>query len=468
MAQPLLIRSSLAVAFVTVLQYILPGLAIASLLVFLARFFEQSFTPFLGGLGAVTWLLSALAFRPAAGTSPELRFNPFQVVTSVFGRWFALAVALMAIGYLSGLAPNFPRRVILPWIVLSPVLAAGILLLLQLAMRKIAMAQENRRRTVVVGVTPSSISLASKLVQHPEYCSEVLGFFEDRGLDRLESMGTFRLIGKLGTLADFVRSQKVDVIFIALPIRHVERVMNLLDELRDSTASIYYVPDVFVFDLIQSRTTEIDGIPVVAMCETPFYGYRGVVKRVWDLGLTLAILLPGLPLMLLIGLFVLLTSRGPVIFRQRRYGLDGEEIVVYKFRTMRVTEDGGQIAQATRDDPRITLVGKFLRRLSLDELPQLFNVLQGRMSLVGPRPHAVAHNELYRGLIKGYMVRHKVQPGITGWAQVNGCRGETNELSQMEARVTYDLEYLRNWSPSLDLKILLMTATQLLVDKKAY
>jgi putative colanic acid biosynthesis UDP-glucose lipid carrier transferase len=244
--------------------------------------------------------------------------------------------------------------------------------------------------------------------------------------------------------------------------------MNLLDDLRDTTASIYYVPDIFVFDLIQARSGEIHGIPVVAMCETPFYGYRGVTKRLTDVVLSVTILLLFLPLLLLIAVMVKLSSPGPVIFKQRRYGLDGREIAVYKFRTMSVTEDGAQIRQASKTDSRITRIGGILRRTSMDELPQLINVLQGRMSLVGPRPHAVAHNEEYRKLIKGYMVRHKVLPGITGLAQVNGCRGETSQLEEMEARVNYDLDYLRRWTPMLDIKIILLTAVKIFRDDKAY
>jgi putative colanic acid biosynthesis UDP-glucose lipid carrier transferase len=173
-------------------------------------------------------------------------------------------------------------------------------------------------------------------------------------------------------------------------------------------------------------------------------------------------------MLLAIALAIKLTSAGPIVFRQRRYGLDGHQIMVYKFRTMTVTEDGGQIVQATRQDRRVTPIGRFLRRYSLDELPQLVNVLQGRMSLVGPRPHAVAHNEEYRKLIKGYMLRHKVLPGITGLAQINGCRGETSTLEDMRARVTYDLDYLRRWTPLLDLKILLLTIPRLFIDKRAY
>jgi len=265
-----------------------------------------------------------------------------------------------------------------------------------------------------------------------------------------------------------VKENRTDVIFIALPIRHIKRVMNLLDDLRDTTASIYYVPDVFVFDLIQARSGEIHGIPVVAMCETPFYGYRGVAKRITDIVLSLMILFMLLPLLALVAVLVKLSSPGPIIFKQRRYGLDGREIAVYKFRTMTVTEDGPQIRQASKTDSRVTRIGGVLRRTSLDELPQLINVLQGRMSLVGPRPHAVAHNEEYRKLIKGYMVRHKVLPGITGLAQVNGCRGETSELKDMEARVNYDLDYLRHWTPMLDFKIILLTVIKIFRDDKAY
>jgi len=245
-------------------------------------------------------------------------------------------------------------------------------------------------------------------------------------------------------------------------------VMDLLDDLRDTTASIYYVPDIFVFNLIQARPTEIHGIPVVAMLETPFYGYRGVVKRVTDVGFSALILLLLLPLLVVIALAIRLSSRGPIIFTQRRYGLDGREIGVYKFRTMLVTEDGAEIRQASKTDNRITRVGRVLRRSSMDELPQLINVLQGRMSLVGPRPHAVAHNEEYRKLIKGYMLRHKVLPGITGLAQINGWRGETSNLEDMEARVNYDLDYLRHWTPLLDFKILLLTVVKVFRDEKAY
>jgi putative colanic acid biosynthesis UDP-glucose lipid carrier transferase len=193
-----------------------------------------------------------------------------------------------------------------------------------------------------------------------------------------------------------------------------------------------------------------------------------VVKRVTDIAFAAIMLLVAAPLMISIALCIRYTSPGPVIFKQRRAGLDGREIVMYKFRTMTVLEDGQRVVQATRDDARVTPIGRILRRYSLDELPQLFNVLQGTMSLVGPRPHALAHNEQYRKLIKGYMIRHKVPPGMTGLAQINGCRGETSRVEDMQARVNFDLEYLRRWSPLLDLKILFLTVWRLFDDHKAY
>ena len=222
------------------------------------------------------------------------------------------------------------------------------------------------------------------------------------------------------------------LIYITLPLVSQPRILNLLDELRDTTASIYFAPDIFLSDLIQARMDAVGDVPVLAVCETPFYGVNGLIKRMSDLVLASLILLPILPFMAAIAVGVKWSSPGPVLFKQRRYGLDGREIVIYKFRTMTVLEDGGEIRQAVRDDPRVTPFGAFLRRYSLDELPQIINVLQGRMSVVGPRPHAVAHNEMYRKLIKGYMVRHKVRPGITGWAQVNGLRGETTTLDKNE------------------------------------
>ncbi|MFY8088508.1 MAG: undecaprenyl-phosphate glucose phosphotransferase, partial [Rubrivivax sp.] len=257
-------------------------------------------------------------------------------------------------------------------------------------------------------------------------------------------------------------------VYITLPLGSQPRIVELLEELQGTTASIFFVPDVFGISIIQGRLQDLNGVPVVGMCETPFTGTNQLVKRLEDIVLSAIILLIIAPVLLVLAIGVKMSSPGPVIFRQRRNGLDGEEITVYKFRSMRAMDNGPVVKQATKDDPRITRFGAFIRRTSLDELPQFINVLQGRMSIVGPRPHAVAHNELYRKLIKAYMVRHKVKPGITGWAQVNGHRGETDTVEKMQARVEYDLEYLRNWSLWFDLQIIARTVKLVFFDRNAY
>lgn len=260
----------------------------------------------------------------------------------------------------------------------------------------------------------------------------------------------------------------MDALYLALPIAAQPRILSVLDELKDTTVSIYFVPDIFMTDLIQGRLDSVGPMPVMAVCETPFNGISGMVKRGSDISIALVIMLLASPVTLALALAVKLTSPGPVIFKQRRYGLDGKEILVYKFRSMSSTDNGSEVKQATKNDSRITPFGAILRKTSLDELPQFYNVLQGRMSIVGPRPHAVAHNETYRKLVKGYMVRHKVKPGITGWAQVSGYRGETDTIDKMEKRIEYDLEYLRNWSLGFDLWIIVKTVLVVLNDKKVY
>jgi putative colanic acid biosynthesis UDP-glucose lipid carrier transferase len=255
---------------------------------------------------------------------------------------------------------------------------------------------------------------------------------------------------------------------VSLPLTSQPRIVELLEALQDTTASVYYVPDVFGISVIQGRLQDVNGVPVVSLLETPFTGTNDLVKRATDMVLAAIILVLISPVMLAVAIGVKLSSPGPVFFKQKRTGLDGEEIKVFKFRSMTTQDNGDVVRQATRGDARITRFGAFIRKTSLDELPQLFNVLLGTMSIVGPRPHAVAHNEQYRKIVQAYMVRHKVRPGMTGWAQVNGHRGETDTVDKMAARVHYDLEYLRNWSFALDLKIIVRTVRVVLFDRNAY
>jgi putative colanic acid biosynthesis UDP-glucose lipid carrier transferase len=416
-------------------------------------------------------MAAALVFTMVRPTQdPNVTFgNQYVSMTiRIAQRWVAVLGMLLLMAYAAKLSSEFSRRVVFTWALVSPVAIAGISMWLREILHRALADKANQSNVLFVGFNEASNALAERLRRDKRHNMRVMGFFDDRSVERLGTSSNVPVLGRLPDVVEYSKTHSIDVIFIALPVRHIKRVLDLLEQLRDTTVSIYYVPDIYVFDLIQARTQDILGVPVVAMCESPFSGYRGVAKRLFDLAFTLALMPVLLPAMLAIAIGVKLSSPGPVIFKQRRYGLDGREIVVYKFRTMKVTQDGAHVPQAQRNDPRITPFGGFLRRYSLDELPQLFNVLRGTMSLVGPRPHAVAHNEQYRKLIKGYMVRHKVPPGITGLAQVNGCRGETPQLEQMQARVDFDLEYLRRWSPQLDIKILIATAFQLTGRGKAY
>lgn len=461
-------RRGFTIAVLALLQAIMPPIIASGGLYLICRAYGAPFTNFFAVLAVLVAILTIVVPRGRVNSSSQLLPAAAPLALTVIVRWMIIVGVLLAIGYVTKYSEDFSRRVVLTWVVVTPALLVAVALGLHELMRRALFDPSTARRVAFVGCNETALALADRMKANSESLGLVVkGFFDDRSADRL-NCGSHRLLGTLRDLIAHVKNGSIDVIFVALPIRHVQRVKDLLEELRDTTASIYYVPDIFVFDLIQARTGEILGMPVVAMCETPFYGYRGVVKRITDIGFAALILLVAAPLMIAIAVAVKLSSPGPVIFRQRRYGLDGHEITVYKFRTMTVLEDGDKVVQASREDRRVTPVGRFLRRYSLDELPQLINVLQGRMSLVGPRPHAVAHNEEYRKLIKGYMVRHKAPPGMTGLAQINGCRGETSRIEDMQARVNYDLEYLRRWSPLLDLKILFLTAIRLINDEKAY
>jgi putative colanic acid biosynthesis UDP-glucose lipid carrier transferase len=387
---------------------------------------------------------------------------------STISRWALMLGILLILGYATKTSAIYSRKVLFTWMLLTPPVIAILKTIIDTYIARIRLMSSQRRSFVVVGANDLGVTIANKVTTNPHFGLSFRGYFDDRSVERLGDTQVSSLLGGLQQLPGYVRANSIDVVFITLPLRNIQRVAELLDEIHDTTASVYYVPDIFVFDLIQCRTDDVDGVPVIALCETPFYGTSALVKRISDIAIASMVLVLTSPLYLAISAAIKLTSPGSVIFKQRRYGLDGQQIIVYKFRTMTVSEDDDFVRQATRDDDRITRVGSVLRKYSLDELPQFINVLQGRMSVVGPRPHAVAHNEEYRRLIKGYMIRHKVNPGITGLAQIQGFRGETASVEDMRHRVEADLEYLRNWSLALDLRIILKTVTVIWNDKMAY
>jgi len=328
------------------------------------------------------------------------------------------------------------------------------------------MAQRGAPRTaVIVGLTEMALKLERLLTSNPLLHTRVLGFFEDRS-ELLQDAG--RVLGSLAALPDYIRTHNVQQVYITLPITRDPQSLALVDSLRDSSASIYFIPDLYAFGLVQAHFDVIADVPVIAVCETPIIGMYSLAKRLCDVLLSGLAIVCLSPLFLLVAIGIRITSPGPVLFRQRRYGLDAAEIRIYKFRTMTVLEDGDKnFCTTIPGDTRLTRLGALLRKCSLDELPQLLNVFLGHMSLVGPRPHVVAMNEKYRKLIPGYMIRHKIKPGITGWAQVNGARGG-DDIEAMRRRLAYDLDYLRHWSLALDFKILLRTLVVVFHDPNAY
>jgi putative colanic acid biosynthesis UDP-glucose lipid carrier transferase len=413
-------------------------------------------------------ILSLIVFSLTFPGSSRMHLSAWRLLRNVVAGWLGLAGLLLFLGYATRYSRHFDQEAIAAWLWVAPLtqlMSQGVFRLMAPHMKRI---QSESRRAVIVGVNENGRTLAQRIEHSPYVTVKVLGYFDDRSRERIGDAGELPLLGKLDELAGFVKEQGVNVIYLSLPMANQPRILALLDALRDTTASVYFVPDMFVTELIQGRMDTVGDMPVVAVCESPFTGFNGLIKRASDVVLAALIVVLIAPLMLIIAVAVKLTSPGPVIFQQRRYGLDGREIWVYKFRSMTVCEDGAVINQAQRQDSRVTPLGAFLRSTSLDELPQFINVLQGRMSIVGPRPHAVAHNETYRKLIKGYMVRHKVKPGITGWAQVNGFRGETETLDKMEGRVRHDLDYLRHWSLKLDLFIIFKTLWLVVKRQEAY
>jgi putative colanic acid biosynthesis UDP-glucose lipid carrier transferase len=288
---------------------------------------------------------------------------------------------------------------------------------------------------------------------------KLAGVFDDRAADRRDNINHphWTVIGRSEDLIRECREGKIDAVYVALPLRAEARTAEILAALSDTTVTVYLVADLLYFSLLRAQWGQVGGVPVVSLHDSPFQGLVGWIKRIEDLVLgSLIVLLTAIP-MLCIAIAIKIKSPGPIFFHQWRYGLSGKKIRILKFRTMTVCEDGPNVVQAVKDDARVTKIGKFLRRTSLDEFPQFLQVLTGELSLVGPRPHAVAHNEKYRAIIHGYMLRHMVKPGITGWAQVNGWRGETAEVGKMEERVRHDMEYISKWNLLLDLKIIFLT-----------
>lgn len=372
----------------------------------------------------------------------------------IFGVLIAFACMLIT-GYILKVSQLYSRRVILMWIILWPAILCSERILLKKILLPFIVDSESFRKVAIVGCNKVGADIAKWIDDNPWSGLKVVGYFDS---DSLDIHGPVTFLGQINSAGEYVRANDIDVVFVTLPMREEDKIQSLLVDMEDSAAQVYYFPDMSIFaHLLGGDVASVAGQTAIIMRSSPFEGLSGVVKRLEDVILSALILLLVSPVMIIVAAGIKITSKGPVFFRQWRYGLRGEPFMIYKFRTMKVMEDGYEFKPATKDDPRITKFGSFLRRNSLDELPQFINVLQGRMSIVGPRPHAVKMNEEYRKRVSGYMLRHISKPGITGLAQINGYKGEIHTEEDMENRIEFDINYLRNWSLLLDLEIIFKT-----------
>ncbi|QDS98989.1 undecaprenyl-phosphate glucose phosphotransferase [Adhaeretor mobilis] len=457
-------------SLVDVTYRLLDAAAILASTIAATRYSELAHVEALIVVGATTWLLHMVAVEISGLYRSWRGARLSNELWCVLVNWLYLAPAVLGVGLLTRYNVDFSYQTKVVWLTLTPIAMASGRVLLRFVLRSLRRRGLNTRQFAICGVNKLGVQLARNVSNSPELGLGFAGYYDDRPeartAEQLDEAREHR--GDLAELVHAAREGKIDIIFITFPMRAEDRIRDYLNKLGDTTASVYIVPDFFVFQMLHARWSQIDGLPVVSVFETPISGIDGVIKRGFDLVAASALLvLLTLP-MLAVAAMVKFTSPGPIFFRQKRYGLSGEEIHVWKFRSMRVHEESNTVRQATKGDDRITSVGEVIRQTSLDELPQLFNVLEGSMSLVGPRPHATAHNEQYRTLINGYMLRHKVKPGITGLAQVNGWRGETETLEKMQMRVEFDHRYIREWSLWMDLKILFKTVLVVLKQENAY
>jgi putative colanic acid biosynthesis UDP-glucose lipid carrier transferase len=388
----------------------------------------------------------------------------------LLGAWLIVVLALLFLGYITKKSQDYSRQLFLTWFVITPLILAVWRGWLQIILGELRRRGFNTRTVAIVGASELGAHLAETILEAPWMGLRPVGFYDGRRPSGLRPLkrGPIDVVGNFENLIKHAHEGRIDMVYIALPMRAETRVRELIAKLSDTTVSVYLVPDFLMYDLLHATWGNVGDLPVVSISETPFYGVDGFVKRVEDVILAGSLIMLFAIPMIFIAIGVKLSSPGPLFFKQRRYGLRGDQIEVWKFRTMSVLENDDKVVQAKKNDPRVTRFGAFLRRTSLDELPQLINVLQGNMSMVGPRPHAVAHNEQYRKQIDRYMLRHKVKPGITGLAQVNGWRGETETLDKMQKRIEFDLAYIQNWSLWLDIKIIFQTMFVVFSDKHAY
>lgn len=396
--------------------------------------------------------------------------GPFAGVQQLARAWGVVVMLLGVVAFATKSSEDFSRIVIIIWVVLAFVLQALFLICAQMFVGLWKSRGISQLKTLVIGTGALAEHLVASIMRNTWLPDEVCGVVTESALHQPDwKMPGVPVVGATPDLERIVAQRGIRRVYIALPLHLTHQVETIRSRLLAHNVDVIWVPDIFVLDLVNPGVREMAGVPLISLSETPlFSGGRAFLKTLMDRTLALLALLLLGPVLLATAVVIKLTSRGPVLFRQQRHGWDGRIFEVYKFRSMYVHEEQpGQVTQAFKGDARITPVGRFIRRYSIDELPQLFNVLEGTMSLVGPRPHAVAHNEFYSDKVDAYLARHRIKPGMTGLAQIHGYRGETDTLEKMRKRVEYDLQYINNWSPWLDLKVLAITPFRLF-SKAAY
>ena len=442
------------------------ALTIAGHLYLLAWLYKQPFEAPYHLLQLIAGTLGYLLLRRHDLTAPWRPSQAGSVGTRVLIDWGWIVGILLFVGFFSRTAEEYSRVVLLAWFLTTPLVLLLLHWIARLALRQMVPEAKEGRSTVIVFANDSARVLGDKLRHSTSH--RLLGYFDDRDESRTGGgIPGVPLLGKAKEAAQYVKDHDVKVVFVVLPDSGSRRAIEALDALGDTTASLYYVPDFFVFSMMKAKVGEFDGVPVLQLAETPFYGVDGLLKRLFDIFFGIFALIALTPVLIGIAIAVKRDSPGPALFKQVRYGLNGKRFEVYKFRSMVVNKES-DTKQASRTDSRITKVGAFIRKTSLDELPQFWNVVKGDMSVVGPRPHPVALNENSRKEVKRYMLRHKVKPGVTGWAQVNGLRGETANIELMEERIRFDLDYIRSWSPWFDIKIIVRTVVLVFRDDMAF
>jgi putative colanic acid biosynthesis UDP-glucose lipid carrier transferase len=375
---------------------------------------------------------------------------------------FALGILLSFLNHQAGAVSRLWAGV---WFCGAAIGLVGLRLAAYTALRAARDRGLDRKRVLMIGFGTLGHDLWHRVEKTRSAGYEITGIY----VDTKEQLPTpVRRVNALADISAFVRQNEIREVWLALPVESGQAVREVMFHLRHDLIDIRWIPDVMSVELLGHRVEEFLGVPAIELNSLPAAGIRGVAKEIFDRVFAFGVLLALTPLFLVIALLIKTTSRGPVFFTQSRLGVDGKVFQVYKFRSMTVHQEHGVVTQATRNDARVTRVGAFLRRTSLDELPQFINVLRGEMSVVGPRPHALEHNEQYKEIVARYMMRHRVKPGITGWAQVNGFRGQTDTVRKMRDRVEFDLYYIQHWSFLMDLRIIARTAVSGWTGKNVY